>query len=301
MNEDYAVSVSLLYPIMEYKHDALVRIIKSGGTFKGPSETRGWIVAFDFQNLPSSDRYTKLAYEAMLRPGEEHKYILAVRAMRREQKATNPNDTQEWMETLRPYRDYFQSMYGGVQYTRHPKPVHGRELANISAIGYQNPRGLLGGVNRPDRVGFAGIAQDIAKPNGYSREMLWAPSGVNKQHQNLNFPSQFTLGWLDIEKMRTATDSVGLPRIKQSGKELGLWWGRSAEFTERWDAAASVPLNPNNPVHMATVYRQLDLARDAGATSIGLDDFVHHKMPIWEQVPYLKLLQRRYPQMTFVT
>ena len=50
MNDDYAVGVSLLYPIETYKHDALVRVGRAGGAFKGPKESRGWYVAFDLSN-----------------------------------------------------------------------------------------------------------------------------------------------------------------------------------------------------------------------------------------------------------
>ncbi|HED52875.1 MAG TPA: hypothetical protein ENJ00_01565 [Phycisphaerales bacterium] len=301
MNDEYAVGVSLLYPVLEYKHDVLVRIMKAGGAFKGPQESRGWIVAFDFQNTTTDDQFTTLAHKGMLKPGEERSYTLVIRAIRRGNTATSANGPQGWLKTLKPYGDYFRSLYGGVRYTRHPEPVHGRELANIDAINLHNTRGMLGGLKRPDRVGFAGVVQEIIEPNGYEREMLWACSGVNSIHRQLNFPSRFTLGWMDIEKMQNATDSVAFPRIPRAGKQLGLWWGRAAEHTDRWDASTSTPLDPNNPDHFATVVQQLDLARDAGATYIGLDNFIHSKMPVWEQIPYLQRLQQMYPEMTFVT
>lgn len=302
MNETHVIGVSLLYPILEYKHDALVRLAKMGGIYRGPPESRGWMVSFDLSNAPGNSAYTQLPYEALVQPGESRSYTVAVRAMKRPSVEAPPLGRQEWLSVLEPYRDYFRALYGAVGYERRTAPVHGRELANVGRQHLQNVRGLAGGDIRPDRVGFAPIADEIARQNlGYDNVMLWAPSGVFMTNKHLNYPSRFTAGWLDLPKLRTATDSIGLPRIPQSGKELGLWWGRAAEYMDRWEDNASDPLDPDNPVHMQYVHLQMDLATQAGATMIGLDAFTHDQMPVWKQIPYLAHLRQRYPGVSFIT
>lgn len=302
MNETHAVGISLLYPVMEYRHDAGVRLHRVGGVFGGPPESRGWMVTFDFSDPPGVNRYTKLAHPAVLQPGERRTYTVTVRAMKKPDMSGPAAGEQAWLDLLRPYREYFRSNFGAVAYEREREPVLAWELAGAYQADAQNRRGFGGGVNRPDRVGFAPLAQQIAGTNiGYGSVMLWAPSGVFTVNQHLNFPSRFTAGWLDQDRLRTATDATGLPAIVRSGKDLGLWWGRAAEHMDRWEDNESEPLDPSNPGHMSLVRLQLDLARRAGATMIGLDAFTHELMPVWEQVGYLQTLQREYPEMRFIT
>ncbi|HED53491.1 MAG TPA: hypothetical protein ENJ00_04745 [Phycisphaerales bacterium] len=303
MNDDFAVGVSLIYPVLEYKHDVLVRLVKGGGVFKGPKATRGWIVYFDLNNGPHANRFTTLAHPAMLEPGRHRRYTVAVRAIKRNPaRPRSITGEQDWLETLLPYRDYFQSKYGPVQYQRNPRPVLARELSNASAQSSRNPRGLLGGKSkRPDLVGFTPIAQELARPTGYPRLMLWAPSGLFDKGSKFNYPSRFTLGWNDLPRLRTAVSSRGLPLIPRSGTQLGLWWGRSSEYASKWNDTHVVPLDITNAEHMQSVVEQLTLASKAGATMIGLDNFVHHLLPVWDQVAYLRALHILYPSLTFIT
>lgn len=302
MNQTHVVGISLLYPVMEYRHDAGVRLHRVGGVFGGPPERRGWMVTFDFSNPPGANQYTRIVYPAVLGPGERRTYTVAVRAMKRPDLSGSVTGEQKWLEVLRPYTEHFGSLYGGVTYERETEPVQAWELAGGYQASATNRRGFGGGENRPDRVGFGPVARQIAASNGgYGAVMLWAPSGVFLENAHNNFPSRFTAGWLDQERLRTATDATGLPAIARSGKELGLWWGRAAEHMDRWEDDVSEPLNPGNPGHMSLVRMQLDLARDAGATLIGLDAFTHGYMPAWEQVGYLEDLRRQYPEMRFIT
>ena len=302
MNDTHVVGVSLLYPILEYKHDALIRLQKMGGVFRGPPESRGWTVSFDLSNAPGTSVYTHLPNVARLQPGESRNYTVAVRVMKKPEMNGPVTGRQDWLAVLEPYRDYFRSQYGTVQYERRTAPVQGRELSNVGYHTLQNVRGFAGDAFRPDRVGFAAIASQIARERlGYDSIMLWAPSGVYMNNPQLNFPPRFTAGWLDIPKLRTATDSIGLPVIPRSGKELGLWWGRAAEYMTQWDGDSTVPLDPDNPTHMAYVHLQMDLATQAGATMIGLDAFTHDLMPVWKQIPYVEHLRQRYPGVSFIT
>ena len=302
MSETHVVGVSMLYPVMEYKHDTLVRLVKLGGVFKGPPEGRGWMVAFDLNNAPGISSYAMIPNEAYLDPGQTCSYTICVRAMKRPDPFPAAHDRQEWLSVLAPYKDYFQSQYGPVEYERRTKPVYGAALAVEATINSQNPRGWIVAATRPDRLGFAPVVNDLIENDfGHDNVMVWTPSGLFNQSRRLNYPSRFTAGWLDSDKLRTATDQIGFPAIPRSGKQLGLWWGRAAQHMDRWNDDEAEPLDPDNPGHMSLVYLQLDLARDAGATMIGLDAFVHKYMPVWKQEPYINGLRARYPEMSFIT
>lgn len=302
MNQTHVVGVSLLYPVAEYRHDALVRLHRVGGVFGGPRESRGWMASFDLNNPSNAREFARVSYGAMVGPGESRSYTVAVRAMKRPDMSGPVTGVQEWLRVLEPYRAHFRSQFGGVTYERRVEPVSAWEMAGQYSLTSQNRRGFGGNENRPDRVGFAPVADRIARyESGARAVMIWAPSGVFDENLQMNFPSRFTAGWLDQEKLRTATDWNGLPAIARSGKELGLWWGRSAQHMDRWNDDESEHLDPSNPEHMSLVYQQLDLARQAGATMIGLDAFTHGRMPSWVQIEYLNHLRDRYPEMSFIT
>ena len=301
MNQTHVVGVSLLYPVMDYRHDAAVQLHRVGGVFRGPDERLGWMISFDLNNTTNPNAPERVHFGAELQPGQTRQYTIAVRAMRRPAASGSVTGLQEWLEVIEPYRAYFETHAGSVSYDRRTKPVMTWGFADEGNISATNRRGFGGNDIRPDRVGFAPIADRIVRTQaGYDSVMVWAPSGLYAEHRELNYPSRFTAGWLDIEKLRTATDSIGLPAIPRSGKELGLWWGRAAEYSDRWDGSTSVHLDTSNPQHMNLVYQQLDLAEQAGATMIGLDAFSHHRMPSWEQIDYITGLQQRYPEMSFI-
>ncbi len=299
-SQTHVIGVSLLYPVMEYRHDAAVQLHRVGGVFRGPEERLGWMISFDLSNAGYANARERVSFGALVQPGETREYTMAVRAMPRPAAGT-VTGVQEWLEVIEPYRSYFQSRVGGVTYERRTKPVMTWGFADEANINATNRRGFGGNDLRPDRVGFAPAADRIVRTQaGYDSVMIWAPSGLYSEHREHNYPSRFTAGWLDIEKLRTATDSIGLPAIPRSGKELGLWWGRAAQHMEGWDDGSMELLDPSNPRHMRLVYQQLDLAEQAGATMIGLDAFSHHRMPSWTQVEYLTGLQQRYPEMSFI-
>lgn len=302
MNQTHIIGVSLLYPVMEYKHDATVRLARLGGAFRGPDSRLGWKVAFDFNNASGISQYSSIGHEAMLYPGESREYTMSIRAMRRPATMPGVFEKQDWLEVIRPYHDYFKATYGDVMYERRTKPIYGTEIANPQAISDTNPRGMLNQALRPDRVGFAGIVNyHLSFDYNYGNILFWNPSGLFDEHPELNYPSLFTLGWLDSIPLRSALDWNAFPRVPQEGRELGFWWGRAAEHMDRWNDNESEPLDPDNPQHMSVVYQQMDLATQAGATMIGLDRFIHFEMPVWKQKPYLEDLRDRYPGVTFTT
>ncbi len=302
MNDTHVIGVSLLYPVMEYQHDTLVRVTKLGGVFKGPPESRGWMVAFDLNNVRNTSYYTEIHNEAMLEPGQTQSYTICVRAMKRPDAFPGKYESQNWLRVLEPYRDYFRAQFGEVTYERRTKPIYGKQIANESTTNSQNQRGWTIADLRPDRVGFAPLVNYLIDNNyAYDNVMLWAPSGLFYRNRDMNYPSLFTAGWLDSERLETATDQIGFPAIPRSGIELGLWWGRAAMHMESWDDGVAVPLDPDNAEHMQLVYQQMDLAERAGVTTIGLDAFLHRHMPVWKQKPYLEDLRARYPGIRLAT
>lgn len=299
MNDQVAIGASLLYPILEYKHDALVTVAKAGGAFKGPPGREAWCITFDLSEPPYPNQYTALAHPARLAPGETRTYTVAVRAIERTKLPSSPTDAQDWLETLLPYRDYFQRTYGQAAYTRNPRPVLAREVSNGSAITQSNPRGFLGdNATRPDLVGWSPFVQLIRRQTGFSRVMLWAPSGLYNTFREHNYPPHFTLGWKDIPLLRTGTSR--LRELPRSGTQLGLWWGRSTQHAESWNPRSLEPLDLTNPEHVRVVHEQLELARAAGCTLIGLDHLTHWVMPAWDQRRFVQALRRVYPEITFV-
>lgn len=300
MDDEFAVGVSLLYPILEYKHDALVRLANPGGVFKGPKDARGWFIAFDLSNAKGTGQHTALMHQALLRPGETRTYTVAVRA----QKRTNTENTgrvarQDWLDTLEPYRAYFREQHGGVQYERDPSPVRAVEAANNVMISDKNPRGFFGdNSRRPDLGGFGPLADLLARPDGYERVMLWAPSGLYNSNTRLNYPPAFTDGWDDLPLMRTTYRR--LQAVEDAGKKLGLWWGRSTEYAEHWNPEKLESLDIENRDHLRSISRQLRLAEEAGASIIGLDNFTHAMLPVWDEVRLLRAMKTVFPDLKFV-
>ncbi|GAB5497576.1 MAG: hypothetical protein Phyf2KO_26560 [Phycisphaerales bacterium] len=300
MDGKHAVGASLLYPIDEYKHDVGVRLANPGGVFKGPKNARGWFIAFDLSNAKGANQYTRLVHEAILQPGEHRTYTVAVRVMERSGTPTaDPAAPQDWLETLLPYRDYFHNRYGGVDYERNPKPVRAREAANGGAISARNPRGFFGDkTSRPDIAGFGQLARILAKPDGFDRVMLWAPSGLYNTDRKLNYPTQFTSGWNDLPLLRTTYRQLNT--VKSAGKELGLWWGRSSQFADRWNPTSLESIDLSNREHLRSISEQLEMARNAGATAVGLDNFNHAHIPVWEQARLLGAIKRIFPELRFI-
>ncbi len=299
MNDRVAVGVSLLYPVTEYKHDVLVGVNRAGGVFLGPAGAEGWTVTFDLSQSPHANEHTSLGYPADLNPGQSRTYTVAVRTLARTSQPKSPTDAQDWLETLLPYREYFQKRFGPVGYTRNPDAVLAREVANVGAISAQNPRGFLGdNTTRPDLNGFGPYINIIRNQTGFARVMLWAPSGLYARHRDLNYPPHFTLGWDEIPLLRTT--SSRLNDLPNSGIQLGLWWGRSTQHAEQWDPDALEPIDLGNRAHLRTIIDQLALANRAGSTLIGMDNLSHWLIPAWDQRRLIRALRRIYPSMTFV-
>ncbi len=289
-NGQHAIGVSLLYPVLEYKHDVLVSLSKMPGQYAGGEGGMGWMVSIGCTNLPAG---TPLPHPCLVPAGEERTYVVCVRTTRK---------PAEWFRTLLPYRAYFRSLYGGVQYARETEPVAGVSLAFVAAISPTNPSGWGWPNRRPDQHGWSPwITYITTNLSAFKRVVLWAPTGLYNVSQELNYPFQFTSRWLDHPKLKTAIDpAIGLPRISQNGQKLGLWWGRALEVSTQWNPTQSHYFDLHNTEDVALALKEVDLAVQAGATIIGLDTFVPCQTPLWDQVHWVKKMNQRGPGLKFI-
>ncbi len=284
---DYKVGMQLIYPVLEYKHQVKIR---SKAQF--PSGGVAWFTEF---TLNAND---ELKYSAAgdLAPGETREYTVAVRAV---------TGNRPWQATLEPYREYFQAKYGAVKYVRDPRPIQCNSLAVDGNHEAENPYGFAGGYNlRPDLFGFGRWVDRLVerKDQGFDRILVSKPTGQFYVNQQNNIPPLFTSHWLDGgEYGHNMGDAVEqFRRIPQVGLDLGLWWGRSAQvMPDGWDTYRIEDLNPQNVEHIMLGFRELDLAYEAGARTIGLDAF--RRMQAWDALEWLQLMQARAPGTRFVT
>lgn len=293
-NDKYAVGVSIQYPVLEYQHDVRFAMRKTNGSTSTGEGGPGWWCEIRLSNNPTDSASTGLTYEAVIPPGQTRRYVVSVRVT---------DVPSEWIRVLAPYRDYFRATYGGVRYDRRSTPVNLTTVANSENITATNPYGWASQAQRdPDVFGWEKWVDDIASRTGWGGYMIFKPTGVFSRNRGLNFPFQFTTRWLANDNMRTALDSrVGFPAlIRRTKKELGFWWGRSAQVMDGWDNGSVESLDPENPRHVELANNELALAVRAGATMVGLDTFSHLETPTWKLYDWLLYLKWRYPQVSFI-
>ncbi len=289
-NQTHAMGVSIQYPIMDYKHDVRFAFSSPGGKLAEGEGGRGWLVEQRLANVGNESANTELGHSASIAPGTSQAYVVSVRVA----------SPEEWVRTLVPYRDYFQSLYGGVKYTRDPRPIRASAVASFMHLSPSNPMGLGNEKLRPDTNGWGPWTKRLKTPKGWAGVILWDPSGLYYHNRDNNYPFQFTTRWLDNPKTAEALDkNIGLPSVAAAGTPVGLWWGRSCQVADVWDDATLEPFNPDNAKHKALALAELDLAVQAGATIIGLDTFSHRHTPVWKLKPWLEEMQARHPQVRF--
>ncbi|MFM9997134.1 MAG: hypothetical protein ACKVU4_15200 [Phycisphaerales bacterium] len=290
-NNAYAVGVSLHYPILEYKHDAIVYVGSPPGQYLTGEGGRGWSVTF---GLSGPSHQEPKHHGAVIPPGEERTYVVSVRVTKK---------PDEWVRALVPYRDYFRGLYGSVGYTRDAAPWAALNVTDSSWITPSNPSGWAHQSRRPDVNGWGPwveyVTQDLAE---YKRVMIWAPTGLYNLNRDNNYPFQFASRWLEQPNVATAIDpEIGLPAIPRTGQVLGLWWGRAVQVADSWNDAQLDPFNPDNPQHVNRALTELQVAVQSGATVIGLDTFDTTVTPLWKLVPWLETMRQQAPGVKFVT
>lgn len=288
---DYAVGVSIQYPVIDYKHDVRVIMRSPSGRFGSGEGGRGWEVEFRTSNVGDENENSRLYFSGTINPGETRTYVASVRVTKAQ---------HEWVRALVPYRNYFRSVYGGPHYTRDPRPINAVGIAQEGRCTESNPYGYA--AYRPDTKGWTRFVSDVKERHGWARMMLWTPTGHFRYHQDLNFPFQFTTNLNASPELATAFDtSTGLASIPRFGRELGLWWGRSVQVMREWDPSEYENFDPDKPDHVALAYAELDDAMRLGATIIGLDTFSPKRVPMYKLYPWLKHMKERHPGVKFVT
>ncbi|MCG3124287.1 MAG: hypothetical protein GIKADHBN_02744 [Phycisphaerales bacterium] len=289
---EYAVGVSMRYPIIEYDHDVRVATMNPSGGNSGEGGP-GWGAGFRLSNPDNCPPTQAMRHPGFLPAKTSRTYVVSVRVSR---------DRQDWMPTMLPYLKYFRGMYGGVSYKRDGRPILpvgiadsvNQEPGNLD--GYGDPN-----IRRPDIFGWGPWADRLVDQQGYHSLMLWAPSGMYFHNPQYNYPFQITSRWNVLPTLATAFDpDIGLPRVRASGKTLGLWWGRSLDVSTVWDPATVTPLNPNNPVHVQLAREEIEGAVDAGVGLIGLDTCNPSINGIRNAYTWIKYLRENYPDMRFI-
>lgn len=289
-NNTHAMGISIQYPIMDYKHDVRYAFSSPGGKLATGEGGRGWLVEQRLANVGNETPNTELSHSASIAPGKSQSYVVSVRIA----------DSDEWIRTLVPYRDFFQATYGPVKYQRDPRPIRAAAVASPPLITASNPMGFGDEKLRPDTNGWGPWVKRLKEPKGWAGVILWNPTGLYFENRDNNYPFNFTTHWLDHPKLVEAVDKVkGLPSVVKAGTPLGLWWGRSNQVAEMWDDPELESLNPENQAHRALAFAELDLAAEVGTTLIGLDTFSHRHTPVWKLYPWLQTLQDRHPQIRF--
>ena len=281
------VGVSLIYPILEYRHDASIAVRRAGQEF-------GAIEVHFGGNTPAGDAW--LGNTARLAPGETKIYRLAVRF--------TPRSTS-WKETLEPYRKHFERTYGGVRYQRDGRPIRGLALAAPFRQSESNPEGWAPIAGRPLEDDYGQYLRSVEETaSSAPRLMLWAPTGLSPNHKSTNYPFQFASRWEDDDPHHNRSTPVS-HRLAQvvSSKNItfGLWWGHALEPTLGFDKGAPVRFDRTSQSMKAAAFRELDIAVASGAREVGLDAFSHRVVPLWDIVPWLEEMRNRYPQLKFCT
>lgn len=93
-NEDYAVGISLQYPVMTYQHEA--RVMLGSTPFDAPVEhgPRGWFVEYRLANLGGEPENSRLRFPGTMPAGATYTYVVSVRVSK--------NPQGDWIRTFTP-------------------------------------------------------------------------------------------------------------------------------------------------------------------------------------------------------
>lgn len=294
-DDDYSIGVSLNYPVTEFQH--AVRTQYMSVVYPGDQGT-AWLARFRTDYAYTMDGEWEM--RGRLQPGESRTYTMSVRIVK-ERAGDHPN---RWLQAFTPYRDFFRSTYGGVQYQRDPRPIQLLSMANRNQNNNreQNPRSYnFSGTRAPDRFGFTPWADYMRDrmDAGVERFNLVGISGAMWEHEHLNAPFLVATPFLNEPALAMARNSLDELRSLQSdGANIGFWWGRSAQVMFGWDTGQVAVLDPSNPAHIKAARDEIAAARQMGASTMGLDAFKN--MSTWDAYGYLKEIRAENPDMDFV-
>ena len=288
-NSTLAVGLSIEYPVLEYRHDVRLRV--------DPRDSGNWNVTFGLENSGIQDSDSHLFNPPVIQPGETRSYRVNIAFAQ----------PDHWIETIAPYRDYFQATYGMVAYLRDQRPVAGVSMAMQHLQSAGNPYGWVSEAGKPEIDGYGSAAQWVSRQFlRADRVMVWTPTGLNPRG-SMSYPYQFASHW-NTHAAATINGSEVQPSPANlliaatgAGQSLGLWWGRSANVERWWGDTQSEALDPNRADHLLLAWNELDQAVAAGAQTIGLDAFAHCYSPVWNLTEFLKLARIKYPNLKFIS
>lgn len=305
----YTIAFSVQYPVLQYTdviyHDMRAFVVKDKGE---------WYFTIFLNRNWYPDKKTEFFYHSPkyggLKKEEKKTFVVSARIME------NNIGCHNWINLLQPYKDYFQRMYGGVNYVSHEQATGYFVPINYDKSTPQNPYGFIDALDeyknlRPDIHGWANWSKAIigmSKKYNLPRYMLWSPTGGYHINKKLNFPENFTKHWLEGDK-KTFKKSYGhkmqdavseLKKISKSGIGFGLYWGYSATVQPYWDSTFSVTFDIHNPFHRQHKLEQLELASASGATEIGLDVFPHPLM-LKDAINWIDTMKKYYPKIHFIS
>jgi hypothetical protein len=299
----HVIGASLLYPVMQYKHNVFLR---TESPVAANVPIRGWNLFFANNLTNNGNRYSAVGE---LQPGQTRTYKLAIRVTTEGELCPEP-----WITTLDPYKNYFRSQYGGVTYQRDGLPIAQRLLSqsqNIpSSYTPPNPYRFFDEPNlrRPDIYGFGSVARYFSamQDRGFQRMMMWHGAGWANSDPQLNSTFKFATHWLEGNtalfptsyghNMADAVDS--LPLVSRNGRQLGMWWGNSSYPIHAWNVGPKDTANYDNLVHRQLAMNEMHVAVRAGAKFIGLDAFPENHQA-WESFPWLQMLRDSFPDVRF--
>lgn len=292
-DQDYAVGVSLLYPMLDYEHDVLLSFSPTDAPVEGePDPVRGWAVGAALGNDGRENDFLRVHYENALQPGETRTYTVTIRVT---------DQPDQWVRTLTPYRNYFRNLYGSVRYERNTDAIRGAPMAGANRVSPTNPYGWHTERKRPDRNGWGPWVGELSAPTGWPSVMLWKPAGQYGVPNGIAEPTLLALQWVkDAALVGAFNADTGFPVIAQSGKNLGLWWGHAASRVREGGRGHELaPMRAHNPDDVGLLLAEVHLAEKAGASTIGLDSWHHYFAPTWDLYWMLRMMQSEHPNIRF--
>lgn len=281
-----AVGISLLYPIAadsRYEHNVKIR----------------------FHEQPSDRKWrARFALNGCLAPGEKRTYTVTIRTT---------NRASQWLQTLEPYKTYFQSLYQDengnlARYQRCTEPVFGYSVANNQYYHPRsNPRSFRGDLKgqcdpcsdggwmdyicRPDLYGWQSTVDDLqcwAESAGFKHLMIWSAAGVwPPDYECEGYPPHFMTHWPDL-MVETQDEWLRVSNLV-SDCNLYFWWGSSATFAGGEWKGGCEDFDPDDLYQRKLMLQEWQLAIDRGATGLGLDAF--NDMPLWKALPWINTLR----------
>lgn len=296
-DDKYIVGITMTYPIEEYKHTANHMFF---GNFFDYGRF-GWNMIIQVNKAGNGQKYYP---SGELAPGQRRIYNLHIRV------GKVKNIEEDWKAVIQPYKAYFEARYK-QSYKKDSRPIIGyvgvneTRFSNTNPYGYtnlNNDRRLTSHPLRPDIYGFSPFTKyvrSLASQKNAKRVMVWAPSGIYKQHQHLNYPYQFATHLLTIGKAKSQLSrKAGIndpiknyKTLSNQLAELGMWWGHAGQVSYAWDDGFVKPFNTQSSRDWNVAFAELDAAMSMGVNCLGLDTF--SEMDGWDQVTWLKEMKKR--------